>query len=123
MKETVKIRNCYKRYAELGGIINESDYNSILARAYNEPPRDAISVMQAGSIAKCSGIKLHNTKVALDKTTTLYEIMRLDKMPKGVEYHHCQMDDQRLFAEALRMIGDIDSLDKLFRTYPHITFF
>ena len=30
--------------------------------------------------------------------------------------------NQRIFGEVLRMLGDADSLDKLIKTYPNISF-
>jgi hypothetical protein len=104
----------------MGGIINEKDYNSILARAYNKPETKLILISQAKTIARVAGIPLLNEKTSLDPRITLYGIMRSDKMPNDVQFHHCQMCDQRLFAEALRMIGDETSLEILASSLPHI---
>ncbi|MEK6817382.1 MAG: hypothetical protein AABX80_01145 [Nanoarchaeota archaeon] len=48
--------------------------------------------------------------------------MRADIRPEKVRHHHSQMCDQRLFAEALRMLGNVDALNKLIRAHPHISF-
>jgi len=42
--------------------------------------------------------------------------------PEDIEHHHSQMSDQRLFAETLRMLGDVASLGKLIEAYPSISF-
>ena len=121
--------NNYPRYQELGGIINEKDYQSALARVKDtaipdKMPRKQLEqlVKQSEFIAEYSGIKLHNTKNDLDKRIILYIILRTDAKPTEVKYHHSQMGDQRLFAEALRMLEDTNSLQKLIETYPNISF-
>jgi len=113
----------YRRYQELGGIINEKDYESALARAENAAEPDKARRKQSEFIARVAGIELRNTKSAIDRRTVLYGILRTDTAPAGVKYHHNQMSDQRLFAEALRMLGDVDSLNKLISTHPNIAFF
>ncbi len=111
----------YQNYKGLGGIINEGDYQSALARAKNTTTLEDRLVRQSELIARVAKIELNNTKDSLDRRTILYGVLRSDK-PKGVKYHHCQMSDQRLFAEALRMLGDVDSLNKLVNTHPNISF-
>jgi hypothetical protein len=111
----------YQNYKGLGGIINEGDYQSALARAKNTTTLDDRLVRQSELIARVAKIELNNTKDSLDQRTILYGVLRGDK-PKGVKYHHCQMSDQRLFAEALRMLGDVDSLNKLVNAYSNISF-
>ncbi len=113
---------CYQQYQELGGIINEEDYQSALAKAKNTTTLDTTLIKQSELIARIAGIELCNTKDSIDQRIILYGILRTDTKPKKVKYHHCQMCDQRLFAEALRMLGDTDSLNKLIKTYHHISF-
>ena len=112
----------YQNYKELGGIINEGDYQSALTRAKNTTTIYDRWVKQSELIARVAKIELRNEKDSLDQRTILYGVLRSDK-PKGVKYHHCQMSDQRLFAEVLRMLGDVDSLDKLINTHPNIFLF
>ena len=119
---TPKEDNFYRRYRELGGIINEKDYESALARTKNRQAPDLMLIRQAERIAEFAGIKLHNPKNSLDQRIILYAILRADIGPKELKYHHDQMSDQGLFAEVLRMLGDADSLDKLMSAYPHISF-
>lgn len=118
----LKEKNCYKRYRELGGIINEKDYKSILTRADNTAVLDITLIKQFECIAEFAGIELHNTKDTFDQRTILYGILRTDIKPTEVQYHHSQMCDQRLFAEALRMFGDTDSLQKIIESHPNISF-
>ncbi len=118
----MKESNCYQQYQELGGIINKEDYQSALARAKNTTTLDDRLINQSELIARVAGIELYNAKDSIDQRTMLYGILRTDK-PEGAKYHHCQMSDQRLFAEALRMLGDVDSLNKLINTHPHISFY
>lgn len=115
-------KKSYHRYWELGGIINEKDYESALTRAENTTALNKTQIMQAEGIAKFAGIELHNTKDTVDQRIILYGILRSDDKPKEVKDHHSQMSDQRIFAESLRMLGDIDSLNKLIKAYPNISF-
>ena len=112
----------YQQYRELGGIINEDDYNSALLRAESATTLDIALIRQSEIIARVAGIELYNTEDDLDPITVLYGILRTDVRPEKVRHHHSQMCDQRLFAEALRMLGNVDALNKLIRAHPHISF-
>ena len=104
----------YQHYKELGGRINEIDYANALARAgsaYEALPDTSLRV-----IAEYAGIVLTPSMIRL------YHILRNDKKPEEVKYHHAQMGDQPLFAEVLRMLGDTDSLNKLIAKYPNTSF-
>ncbi len=122
MQDAEKEKNCYERYRKLGGIINEKDYGSALARTRNTATLDTTLIKQLEYIARIARIELHSTKNAIDQRIILYVVLRTDTAPKEVKYHHSQMSDQRLFAEALRILGDVDSLNKLINTHPHISF-
>lgn len=115
--DTPKENNCYQRYQELGGIINEKDCKSALARAKKATTLNNALISQAAGIAKKAGIILHSSKDVIDPRVVLYGVLRTDSRPEGVKHHHSQMSDQRLFAEALRMLGDTDVLNKLVDTY------
>ncbi|OHB14661.1 MAG: hypothetical protein A2431_00430 [Candidatus Zambryskibacteria bacterium RIFOXYC1_FULL_39_10] len=110
----------YREYQELGGIINKKDYTNALMMAENTTILDKTRIAQAENIARFVGIELHNTENAIDQKIALYAILRSDLKPKEVEHHHSQMGDQRLFAEVLRMLGDVESLDKMIKSYPNI---
>lgn len=123
MQDTTKENNFYKRYQELGGIINEKDYKSALVKAKNTAMLNTILIKQLEHIAEFAGIRLHSAKDVIDERIILYVILRTDtKSKEEAEYHHSQMSDQRLFAEALRMLGDVDSLNKLINAHPNIAF-
>lgn len=112
----------YRQYWESGGIINEKDYESVLTRARNTTTLDKTLIQQAENIAKFAGIELNNTEDGIDQRIILYGILRSDVKPEEVKSHHSQMSDQGLFVEALRMQGDTESLDKMIRAYPNISF-
>ena len=114
--------NCYQRYQELGGIINENDYRSALLRAINASTLNKTRTAQAENIARVSGIELYGTEDNPNPITILYGVLRADIRPEKVRHHHSQMCDQNLFAEALRMLGDVDALNKLIHAHPHISF-
>lgn len=111
----------YEQYVSRGGIINEKDYRSALDRAGDTSTLDRARITQAEIIARVAGITLENPEGSLDPRVALYGILRGDTNP-GARYHHSQMSDQRLFAEALRMLGDTESLRKLIASHPNISF-
>ncbi len=125
-KETQdSLEDNYMHYIELGGIINEKDFQNALARSKQTTSLNKAAIAQSEVIAHRSGIELHNSNDSLDPRTVLYGVLRSDTAPttaKEGKYHHSQMSDQRLFAEALRMLGDTDSLEKLIAAHPHISF-
>jgi hypothetical protein len=119
---STKDKRSYQQYHDLGGIINEKDYESALARAGSMTAPDKARIAQAKGIADFAGIKLlkETEGGVIDPIIILYGILRSDVQPKEIKYHHQQMTDQRIFAEALRMLGDVDSLDTLIKAYPNI---
>lgn len=124
MRDPPKENNCYQRYKELGGIINEKDYESALTRARNTVALHITLIKQSEHIAEFAGVELHNTKDVFNPRTIFYGVLRTDvKSDPKIKYHHSQMCDQRLFAEALRMLGDADSLQKVIVAYPNISFY
>lgn len=128
IKEGTNLENSYQRYLELGGVINEKDYQSALDRMNKthtldrKNPQVRNSIQQALGIARYAEIKLNDSEDVLDPKIVLYEVLRNDTQPKGMGYHYSQMSDQRIFGEVLRMLGDVDSLDKLIKAYPNISF-
>lgn len=119
-------KNRYQRYLELGGIINENDFESALDRIGSaldrKEPSVRASISKAIGIAEYAGIELRNPEGDFDPRVVLYVILRNDVRPEGVRYHHSQMSDQRIFGEVLRMLGDAASLDKLIKAFPNISF-
>lgn len=110
----------YSNYLKLGGIINKAACLSSLSRVSQEIPGEHF-VEQAERIAKVVGIRLNNFKGHLDKITLLYGVLRSDLEP-GALYHHGQMSDERLFAEALRMLNLPNLLRELKMAYPKSNF-
>ena len=130
-EKTVDIpENNYQHYLELGGIINEKDYQSALDRMNSvhtldrKDPQVIDSIRQVVDMARYAKIELGDSEdvVDIDPRIVLYVILRLDVGPEGVKYHHSQMSDQRIFGEVLRMLGDANSLNKLIKAYPNISF-
>ncbi|MDO8656985.1 MAG: hypothetical protein Q7K45_07150 [Nanoarchaeota archaeon] len=127
LKKGVEVQNTpeennYQRYQELGGIINEKDYNGAIKRSENATTVREILIRQAENIAKFAGIELHSTQDAIDPRIILYGILRSDVGPEEVKYHHDQMSDQQIFVEALRILEDTESVDKMIKAHPNISF-
>ncbi|MDO8504751.1 MAG: hypothetical protein Q7S36_02760 [Candidatus Liptonbacteria bacterium] len=114
--------NNYEQYKSLGGIINENDYQSALDRmdSAKELKKDSSQIIQALNMSLYAKIELNGPEKSADPRVLLYATLREDAGPKDNTYHYSQMSDQRLFAEALRMLGDEDSLKKMVETLPHI---
>ena len=97
----------YKEYKALGGILDEMEYRNVLGRidsSRNVPPNSPTS-LQAKVMANVAGITLS------PETVVLYGILRNDVKPSpDTKNHYSTLTDQKLFAEALRMVGDKDSL-------------
>ncbi|MDP3792454.1 MAG: hypothetical protein Q8Q89_01865 [bacterium] len=114
--------NNYQRYLDLGGIINEKDYNSVLERVEDITTVDKTLIGQVEVMSNFAGIELHNPENSTDPKIILYGILRNDVRPKGVKHHHQQISDQQIFVEALRMLGDAESTDKMIKAHPNISF-
>lgn len=116
MHENQEEKSLYVKYIESGGILNEQDFYRILKKNVDISKEDAElnkqTELQAEEMAKFAGIE-HGADHAIE----LYGIMRHDDKPENAQYHHSQMSDQSLFAEALRMSGNIDSLNKFIEAY------
>lgn len=76
-------------------------------------------ITRAEFIAKTSGIELENSNGKLDPRVALYCVLRADTS-RDDPHHYNRMEDQRLFAEVLRMLGDTESLKKLMDAHPNI---
>lgn len=100
--------NNYQRYLEMGGIINEKDYNGALEKAKRVTTLDATRAQQVKNLAEPAGIELSNPE---DKRIKLYWVLQ-ELKPKEIKD-----SDFRLFREVLRMLEDIDALAKLKATY------
>lgn len=108
----------------LNGIINEFDFRRLIyaTKASTLPSLkaglDAFEqhqidqrVLQAENMAEAAGIELDNS-AGLDPRVLLFAIMRAETRPKGAEFYHDDMTDNRMFEEVLRMAGDVVSLNK-----------
>lgn len=120
MQDTLE-KNNYQKYLELGGIINEADYISALERTDNAPVGIA-TIAQVRIMANHAKIELHNQDNSIDRRIKLYRILRTDIRPDGIKHHHDSMSDQQIFVEALRMLGDKESTNKMIESHPNISF-
>jgi len=129
----------FQNYQELGGKLRKVNFIRVLAKAEelkaSTPHPESILhpelIKQVELIAETAGIALHN-EAGVDKRALIYAILRGDPVPRApkpepgkpgdYDNHYTRMSDQRLFGEALRVVGDTGSLDKLKETYPNITF-
>ncbi len=126
----MSFENSHQSYLELGEIVNEKDYQSALDRMNKtftldrNNPQVRSSIQQALGVARYAKIELNDndSEGTLDPRIVLYVILRNDINLANVKHHHSQISDQRIFGEVLRMLGDVDSFDKLIKAYPNISF-
>ena len=116
--------NSYEQYRSAGGFLDETDYASVLARAKNKKTVNSHSLTQAGLMASVAGIELQDRGAQIDLRVVLYDVLndvlRTATNRNPQKYHYSQMDDQSLFAEALRMLGDTEALEKFQAAHPNI---
>jgi len=121
--ESVK-NSGYKEYQALGGIINEKDYASALAKMKENRTVDEVRTDEAKVMARAAGVEL-GAEVARDPRVVLYDILQSDVNTSDPEYRDIRLSDQNFFAEALRMLGDKESLlnlRKFIDAHPYISF-
>ncbi|MBI2120028.1 MAG: hypothetical protein HYT94_00190 [Parcubacteria group bacterium] len=106
--------NPYEKYKALGGIINEADYTNALEQAEQNVSVGEMTLLHARSLMRRAGIDVEGD-ISKNPIVLLYGVLRSDKNLSGAEYHHSDMSDQNLFAEALRMLGESDALEKFMR--------
>ena len=142
MRENLEEKNPYQQYLESGGAFNEKDYENAIQKVRdamemtthempseqekpienqaqhqlktmveNETPPEKHAQLQVKMIAEYAGIELNKDKA--DQRAVLYGILRDNSQSKETQSRYSQMSDQRLFAEALRMLEDKDALNKL----------
>lgn len=109
--DNTKEKKSYQRYQELGGIINENDYNRALERVGDATTLSATQIQQVENIAEYAGIEFINPENSLDKRLVLYGILH-DMKPREV-----RDSDLRLFREVLKILNDTDALNKLKTSY------
>lgn len=111
----IEQENNFEVYEALGGILHKTEYQDVLKRAAlgEEAPASSLSLKLAHSMAGVAGITLS------PEATTFYCILRNEKPDQGSENYH-SLSDQKLLAEALRMAGDMSSLNTFIEKYPQI---
>ena len=116
--------NSYEQYRSAGGFLDETDYASVLAQAKNKKTVNSHSLAQAGLMANMAGFELQNRGTQIDLHVVLYDVLcdvlRTVTNRHPTAYHHSQMADQPLFAEALRMLGNTEALEKFQAAHPNI---
>ena len=114
----------YEKYRSLGGFLIETDFANALARAKANRTLDSHSLLQAQGMARAAGIVLEGKENGLDLRAALYEALNDILRGDGRDinrYHYRKLEDKSLFAEALRMLGDTESLAKFLKTHSAIS--
>ena len=111
--------NSFERYQNAGGILDETDYANAIAEARGKKTVDPHHLGQAKVMAGVAGIVLKEG-AQIDLRVALYDVLRTHKGNPQQTNHFSGKDDQPLFAEVLRMLGDNESLDKFLKAHPNI---
>ncbi len=107
--------NGFEKYQSLGGVLTEDEFTQAMTKAQGLDKVDPYSLRQAQGMMNIAGIEL---KSGNDIRVALYDVLRLHFNP-GLK-HATLVDDQPIFAEVLRIVGDIPALDKFLGAYPNI---
>src|SRR3989344_4961252 len=113
----------YEKYQSLGVFLSEADFANVLALVKEETSVDPNSLRQAESRAKAAGITLESRGNGIDPRAALYGALHylLRAAPgQDIKKYSRRLDDQSLFAEALRIQGDTGSLAKFSEMHPGI---
>ncbi len=105
----------YKEYRKLGGALSQEEYENVLKRSADGKYAPSSSLWQghANFMAEATGITL------TPEAVVIYGILRSEN-PDPIKEHFSEMSDQKLLAEALRIVGDKISLDIFIEKLPHI---
>ena len=105
----------FGRYESLGGILTEAEYTEVMEELSKLVKIDSHSLSQAKDYARLAGIEI---KQENDIRAALFDVLRLHLKPGLI--HPTLISDQPIFAEVLRMLGDIPSLDIFLQAHPGI---
>ena len=135
----------YQHYRELGGKLAQINFSRVLKEAKDRKmkaeaqevsvPLSRIKTLATAEFIKQVGFIVENTGIelsephALDIRVLIFIILRTDPVPPDPETdpakkgafneHYTRMSDQQLFAEALRIAEDVESLKKLMKKYTN----
>lgn len=105
----------YARYIELGGEIDGDSFREVWNRAAMITTLARTTILQAEHMAQVAGFSLNNGQ-HLDEVTVFYGALRSGYNPEP-EFHYSQMCDQKLLAEALKMLDRPDLLMRVIAAY------
>jgi len=115
--------NDYERYLELGGSLSRSRFNRLLQKARTDIRESKTCVAQVTAIALASAIKVDCVGDLSDERVVVYKLLRTNAVADvHTTNRHISMCDIQIFAETLRVVADVESLEKLAQAYPQISF-
>jgi hypothetical protein len=113
----------YERYQELGGFLSHTRYERLLERAERDISKSEPYTSHIAMIAWISGIELDCSHDSPDERIVLYKLLRIDSYVElEAQNNPGGWSDQRVFAEVLLVVADVDSFKKLSQAHPHISF-
>jgi hypothetical protein len=110
----------YEEYKTLGGTLSQTEYENVVKRAADETILSYPARLK--HTKRSNYINFMAQAILPSGTATIYGILRDEKSdpaPDSVKEHYSTMDDHKLVAEALRIIGDKRSLIAFTEKYPH----
>jgi hypothetical protein len=116
-------KHSYDKYQKLGGIFERSVFDELLVRAKKDASKSELYTSHIKMIVWTSGIELDCSHDSDDERIVLYTLLRIDSYEDlEAQNNPSCWSDQRVFAEVLLMVADVDSLEKLKQAHPHISF-
>jgi|GEM_PF-3164036 len=113
----------YEQYQESGGILEHAPFKKLLRKAEIDIQESKMCAAQVTAIAQAAKIDLDGAGNLSNETVAVYKLLRTNAIADVYFInHHRGMCDIQIFADALRIVQDDDSLEKLSRAFPHISF-
>lgn len=112
----------YEQYREAGGILDHTRFQKLLLKAKIDIRESKMCVAQVTVIAQAAKIDLDCAGNLSDETIAVYKLLRTNAIADASAVnHHITLCDIQIFADTLRMVADVDSLEKLSQAFPHIS--
>jgi len=113
----------FKEYQELGGFLSRTHFERLLERAERDISKSEPYRLHINMMAWTAGIEIDCSHDSSDERIVLYKLLRTDSyVDLKAQNNPVCWSDQRVFAEVLLMVADVDSFKKLKQAHPHISF-
>jgi len=111
----------YSKYRRLGGFLDQVGFQKLVEKVQSGSSGSPFHSSQVAAITLAAGIVFHCSNRESNQRVFVYELLRENVTSDHTrESVYITGSDIRMFAEMLRIAGDIDSLNKLSTAFPHM---